>query len=58
MQPTPQAYVDRSFKRVAQAADLARIPVAKLAVTEIGMGIVFSLLEFPNTFLAGLTNPS
>ncbi len=35
-----QAQVDRIFKSVAQAANLARIPLAKLAVAETGMGIV------------------
>lgn len=52
-----QAHVDRSFKSVAQAANLARIPLAKLAVNETGRGIVLSLLEPPSIFLAGLTNP-
>ncbi|MGG6268258.1 bifunctional acetaldehyde-CoA/alcohol dehydrogenase [Leptolyngbya sp. AN03gr2] len=35
-----QAQVDRIFKQAAQAANEARIPLAKLAVAETGMGIV------------------
>lgn len=35
-----QTQVDQIFKKVAQAANLVRIPLAKLAVTETGMGII------------------
>jgi acetaldehyde dehydrogenase / alcohol dehydrogenase len=35
-----QVQVDHIFKKVARAANLARIPLAKLAVAETGMGIV------------------
>ncbi|MBW4465129.1 MAG: bifunctional acetaldehyde-CoA/alcohol dehydrogenase [Pegethrix bostrychoides GSE-TBD4-15B] len=35
-----QVQVDQVFKKVAQAANLARLPLAKLAVAETGMGIV------------------
>ena len=35
-----QEQVDRIFKAAASAADKARIPLAKLAVEETGMGIV------------------
>jgi acetaldehyde dehydrogenase/alcohol dehydrogenase len=35
-----QAHVDQIFKKAAQAANEARIPLAKLAVAETGMGIV------------------
>ncbi|WP_088893346.1 bifunctional acetaldehyde-CoA/alcohol dehydrogenase [Leptolyngbya ohadii] len=35
-----QAQVDRIFKQAALAANAARIPLAKLAVTETGMGVI------------------
>ncbi len=35
-----QAQVDHIFKQAAQAANAARIPLAKMAVAETGMGIV------------------
>lgn len=35
-----QEQVDRIFKKAAQAANSARIPLAKLAVAETGMGLV------------------
>ncbi|MBD1844827.1 bifunctional acetaldehyde-CoA/alcohol dehydrogenase [Cyanobacteria bacterium FACHB-63] len=35
-----QEQVDRIFKKAAQAANEARIPLAKLAVAETGMGVV------------------
>jgi acetaldehyde dehydrogenase/alcohol dehydrogenase len=35
-----QAQVDAIFKKVAQAANAARLPLAKLAVEETGMGVV------------------
>lgn len=36
----PQEQVDRIFKQAALAANAARIPLAKLAVEETGMGVV------------------
>ena len=35
-----QEQVDRIFKAAAAAADMARVPLAKLAVEETGMGVV------------------
>ncbi|MBR3231046.1 MAG: hypothetical protein IKF75_00045, partial [Lachnospiraceae bacterium] len=35
-----QEQVDRIFKAAATAADKARIPLAKMAVEETGMGLV------------------
>ncbi|NJR49258.1 MAG: bifunctional acetaldehyde-CoA/alcohol dehydrogenase [Leptolyngbyaceae cyanobacterium CSU_1_3] len=35
-----QEQVDQIFKKAAQAANEARIPLAKLAVTETGMGVI------------------
>ena len=35
-----QAQVDEIFKKAALAANAARIPLAKMAVTETGMGVV------------------
>ncbi|PJR62908.1 hypothetical protein CWM52_13370 [Raoultella sp. T31] len=46
----PQEKVDKIFRAAALAAAGARIPLAKMAVAESGMGIVSTPVLVPHTF--------
>ena len=53
-----QEQVDRIFLAAATAANRARIPLAKMAVAETGMGIVYHVQMRKNTHCMQLFYPS